>query len=77
MDKNAQQAEFDLEGAHCGSCAYAIEHSGRKVKGIVDVRVNPGAGKIYVDYQQDEGALEKIADIVNKLGYRAVLIESG
>jgi copper chaperone CopZ len=76
MDKNGQQAVFDLEGAHCGSCAFAIEHSGRKIKGVDYIRVDPGARRIYVDYHADDGALEKIVDIVDRLGYRAVLRES-
>ena len=67
-----QQAVFDLEGATCVSCAFTIEHIGRKIDGIDSVRVDAGKREIIVDYHGDNEALEQIPKIVDKLGYRAV-----
>ena len=67
-----QQAVFDLEGATCASCAFAIEHIGRKIDGIDSIRVDAKRHEIIVDYHGDNEALEQIPKIVDTLGYRAV-----
>jgi copper chaperone CopZ len=65
---------LDLNGAHCSSCAYTIEHLGRKIKGIEDVRVRTDEQKAYVDYSGSETVLDEIAGIVNKIGYSATVV---
>ena len=60
-----------LTGARCASCVYTIEHLGRKVQGVSEVRVDPGSGEIRVQYEGDPGSLERIAQIVRRLGYQA------
>ena len=64
-----------LDGAHCASCAYTIEHVGRKIAGIKEVLVRAGEQKVYVDYEGDESVLDKVADIVKTIGYSAVVLE--
>lgn len=64
-------AVLDLEGGRCASCAYTIEHLGRKVHGVSDVRVDAATGEIRVRYQGNPGSLERIAQIVRRLGYDA------
>lgn len=64
-------AILDLEGADCASCAYAIEHTGRKVAGVTDVYVDINAGEARVEYAGSAAALEKITRIVRSLGYDA------
>ena len=71
VDPKVLTAILDLEGADCASCAYAIEHTGRKVKGVSDVYVDINAGEARVEYAGDTGALEKITHIVRSLGYDA------
>ena len=70
---STRHAILDVEGANCPSCVYAIEHSGRKVAGVNEVRVDPVAGEIHVDYQGHVGSLERISEIVRHLGYRATI----
>jgi P-type Cu+ transporter len=62
---------LDVEGASCPSCVFAIEKLGRKVPGVSDVRVDTRQREIKVDYDGSSGALEKIAGIVERLGYSA------
>mgnify|MGYP000543854975 CR=1 FL=1 len=64
---------LDLEGAHCASCAYAIEHLGRKVKGVAEISVDSASRQIRVTHEGDSAVLEKIIEIVERLGYRAGL----
>ena len=66
-----KQGVLDLMGANCASCAFAIEHSGRKLKGVTDVHVDADKKKIYIDYDGDDTVLKEIQEIVSKLGYSA------
>ena len=71
--ENRNQATFDLEGATCASCAFAIEHIGKKIEGIDSIHVDAAKREITVDYHGNGEVLQRIADIVRKLGYRAEL----
>jgi copper chaperone CopZ len=66
-----KEAILDVSGANCASCVYAIEHLGRKVQGVTDVEVDAAHGEIRVFYGGNPGSLERIADIVRRLGYDA------
>ncbi|GEM_PF-668538 len=74
-DKNentqSKKAVLDLEGAHCASCAYTIEHLGRKVEGVKDIRVVTATGEAHVEYEGNPGSLERIVEIVKRIGYNA------
>ena len=63
-----------LDGASCGSCVYTIEHLGRKIDGVVDVRVNASEQKAVVDYEGPETVLDEIVGIVNKIGHTARIV---
>jgi copper chaperone CopZ len=65
-----------LEGAHCASCAYTIEHVGRKIKGIDSIRVQAGEQRVYVEYDGNPEVLDKVAGIVKNIGYSATIVES-
>jgi copper chaperone CopZ len=66
-------AVLDVNGARCASCSFAIEHMGRKVPGVEEVRVYPDSQEIHVKYGGDPAALEAIIRIVSRLGYEARL----
>ncbi len=70
---DVKTAILDLEGADCASCAYAIEHTGRKVSGVSDVYVDINAGQARVEYAGDRSSLERITKIVRSLGYDATI----
>lgn len=65
-----------LKGAHCASCAYTIEHLGRKIKGIQEIRVQTAEQKAYVDYEGSEEVLDEVTGIVERIGYSAKVIET-
>jgi copper chaperone CopZ len=64
---------LDVNGAHCASCAYAIEHLGRKISGVSEVVVDSANQEIRVTHNGNPAALEKIIDIVHRLGYEAAV----
>jgi copper chaperone CopZ len=71
--QDTKKAIIDLKGARCASCAYTIEHLGRKVQGVKNVRVVSDQGEIHVQYDGNPGSLEKIVEIVNLIGYSATV----
>jgi len=71
VNARVKTAILDLEGADCASCAYAIEHTGRKVPGVSEIFVNISAREARVEYSGSDGALERITQIVRSLGYDA------
>ena len=58
----------------CASCTYAIERTGRKIKGIDDVFIDARTGVITVDYNGDHKALERLREIADTLGHGAEIV---
>jgi copper chaperone CopZ len=74
MESQTQKkAVLDLEGAKCTSCAITIEHVGKKINGISDIFVDRGTSTIQIEYDGNREALEKVCDLVDKIGYRATI----
>ena len=67
---------LSLKGANCASCVYTIEHVGRKIKGIEEIRVQAGEQRVYVDYSGEKEVLDKVASIVETIGYEAKIVET-
>ncbi|TVQ28062.1 MAG: heavy-metal-associated domain-containing protein [Spirochaetaceae bacterium] len=64
---------MDLVGAKCTSCAITIEHVGRKISGISDIFVDRGTSTIQIEYDGNREALEKVCQLVDKIGYEATI----
>lgn len=72
MESTTQKkAVLDLEGAKCTSCAITIEHVGRKIDGISDIFVDRGTSTIQIEYDGNREALERVCELVDKIGYSA------
>ena len=67
-------AKLSLQGANCPSCVYTIEHMGRKIQGVNYVRVDVNDAEIEVMYEGNPGSLERIREIVSKIGYDASIL---
>lgn len=68
-----KQAILDLEGANCTSCSIAIEHIGRRLDGVAEIRVDRAKSVIHVGYRGDGAVLEKLCDFVRHIGYNATI----
>ena len=68
-----KKAILDLVGAKCTSCAITIEHVGRKIAGISDIYVDRSTSTIQIEYDGNREALEKVCQLVDKIGYQATI----
>ncbi|TVR05478.1 MAG: heavy-metal-associated domain-containing protein [Spirochaetaceae bacterium] len=68
-----KHAVLDLKGATCTSCAIAIEHLGKRLKGVSDIAVERATSTIQVDYDGNTELLQKLCDFVGRLGYEATV----
>ncbi len=64
-----------VEGMTCAMCAKTIENT-FKDNANVDVKVNVGAGKVLVNYDESHIKLTDIAEQINQSGYHVVLEET-
>lgn len=71
-----QHAALDLTGATCTSCVIAIEHLGKRIKGISDIYVDRKTKSIEVEYDGNRQSLEKIQEFVHRIGYVATIRET-
>jgi copper chaperone CopZ len=58
-----------IKGSFCGNCTYAIEKAARKLENVEDIVVNVGLRTITVTYEGDDSTLDKVVEIVDKLGH--------
>lgn len=65
--------QMKLLGANCPSCIYTIEKFGRKMDGVKDIKVDAASGMIDLVCRDDISILEGIKNLVNKIGYDAVI----
>jgi len=68
-----KKAILDLVGASCTSCAITIEHVGRRIDGISDIFVDRGTSTIQIEYDGNHESLERICDVVDRIGYEATI----
>lgn len=70
---STRHAIFDVDGASCAGCVFTIEHAGRKLRGVKDVRVDAATRQIHVCYEGEPAVLDGIVSIVTRIGYTATL----
>ncbi len=68
---SAENISLSIRGMHCTSCAQNIEKKLKKEKGVSDARVIYASGMASVEYNPKEASGNKLADTVNKMGYKA------
>lgn len=66
-----KSAELDIGQAGCPSCAFAVEHLGRKVPGVRDIRVDLARHRINVCYEGGHDVPESIRQIMVRIGHDA------
>lgn len=68
--------KFQLEVLTCPSCINKIESVLKKEPGVEDAKVLFNSSKVKVAYNEDKTAPDKLAAIIDKLGYQ-VLSQTG
>ncbi|MFH1895316.1 MAG: heavy metal translocating P-type ATPase [archaeon] len=67
------KTELIIEGMHCSSCSALIQRKLSEASGIKKSNVNFAAGKAFVEFDEKKIALEKITEVITKLGYKAIV----
>lgn len=69
--KDIKKTTFKVEGMSCSSCSAAIDKKLNTTEGIINASVNFAAEKLQVQFNEEKINIEKIAEIVDNLGYKA------
>lgn len=56
---------------HCSSCSLLIETELKKIRGIVEVKVNFGNEKAFIIFDEKITTIKKIIEKIEKIGYKA------
>jgi len=62
-----------VKGMHCASCSILIDKLLAKQEGIVSIQTNYGNEKTAIEFDEEKISLEKIDELVGKLGYDLIL----
>ena len=62
---------------HCASCAILINKTLGNIKGIKSAQANYGTERLALEYDATQVSLEKVEEIVKKLGYSLILPKEG
>lgn len=65
-----KKADFNVTGMHCAACSMRIEKRLSKETGINNITVNLALETASVNYDTDKITVEKIREIVNKMGFK-------
>ena len=63
---------YPVIGMECASCIKKIESVLGKTDGILNANANFASEKITVEYDNEKIDLDKVADILKKIGYELV-----
>ena len=63
--------ELKVEGMTCDGCVRSVERKLLKVAGVESARVNLGAGKATVEYDDTQARADQFIAAVEQIGYHA------
>jgi P-type Cu2+ transporter len=66
-----REVSMQLEGLHCAACAWLIENSLRRLDGVREVQVIPGASRAQIRFDARRSPLSVILARIHALGYIA------
>ena len=70
--ENKKEIYVKIKGMHCASCSLLIEKTLTSEEGIIDTKVNLLTESSYITYDPTKINTEKIYNIINQLGYKAI-----
>ncbi|HLD31832.1 MAG TPA: heavy metal translocating P-type ATPase [Patescibacteria group bacterium] len=66
-----QKMILNISKMHCASCAATIEHTLKKIPGVLSVNVNFATEKAWLEFEPTQISLTKIKGTIKNLGYVA------
>lgn len=70
MEQKLMQKILHIEGMTCTGCETRIENTLRKLEGVQDVKAIYSSANVYVTYDMNLLALDKIIEAIEKLDYK-------
>lgn len=67
-----QKVVLKVKGMHCASCSTLIDKLVGKQEGVVSVKTNYGSEKTAIEFDEQKITLERVDDLLHKLGYDLV-----
>ena len=58
-----------IKGMHCASCSILVDKLIGKQAGVAEIKTNYGSEKTSIEFDETKISLEKIDELINKLGY--------
>jgi Cu2+-exporting ATPase len=65
-----RESSLQIEGMHCGACAWLVENSIRLLDGITDVQVNASSARAEIRFDPARVALSRVLERIHALGYQ-------
>lgn len=69
MNTKVSKIILKIKGMHCASCAQNIEHSLKKVAGVIETNVSFVNSQAVIEYNETKISPEKIKKVIKGLGY--------
>src|SRR3989344_3422863 len=64
-----QKVVLKVKKMHCASCSILIDKLVGKQAGVVSIKTSYGSEKTVIEFDESKITLEKIDELINKLGY--------
>jgi mercuric transport protein len=61
-----------VEGMHCGGCASSVTKALKATEGVEDAQVSFEKGEAVVRFDDQKVTVEKLREVINKTGFKAV-----
>ena len=75
LPDDSLQAQLLIEGIHCPACIWLIEHTLKKMGGVLDAEVNYTKHRLKLNWNPDMLKLSDIIRQIGRIGYRALPFE--
>ena len=64
-----EKVTLNVQGMSCNHCVNSIEGSVGKIDGVSNVKVDLGAGSVFVEFDKEVVTLDKIKETIDDQGY--------
>jgi copper chaperone len=61
-----------VEGMHCGGCSSSVTKALKATPGVEDAQVSFEKGEAIVKYDDQKVTVEKLRDVINNTGFKAI-----
>lgn len=74
---DTQRVAINVSGMYCASCETTVRTMLKRSPGVIAAEVNVDRGLAVVTYDSAKTTPAKLADVINRLGYKATLPRRG